>query len=508
MKQSTTAWLLPFWLLAACTNHGLSPHDTLTVELEAPTQTINPLYTMDTNSQHVNELVHASLVVISPRLVPEPYLAEEFHYEGKNSLYFRLRRGCRFANGKEITSADVGKSIAFYLDPGNESAFAKTVFERIRKFERIDDYRFRLITEKPAPSLLTNLELLKILQLDGIEPGTKPTSIPGAGPYKLAAFTPTEIRLERVAPGCLAFPAIPKISIKVVREDISRYLKLRQGELDLVLNDMNYRKVELILKDPSLPMRAIVADGTTYGYMGVNLQSERLRDPRVRRALALSFDIPTLIRYKSRGMALPARNMLADMNFYANKEVPLVTRNLPEARRLLDEAGYSNGSNGKPPLRLTLKTSSNMINTENARVLVAQAREAGILLEHRPYDWGIYFADVKSGNTELYTLSWAGVGISDPHLYFELFHSSQIGRNNRTRYNNPEMDRLIDLGESSLDPEVRRKYYLQVQKLAAEDLPFLSLYHTKNTAVFRKEIKGVTVHPMGTWRVILGMSKE
>ncbi len=492
--------------LCGCTNHGLSPQDTLTVELEAPTQSINPLYTMDTNSQHVNELIHASLVVISPQLVPEPYLAEEFHYEGNRAIFFRLRRGCRFANGREITSGDVGKSIDFYLNPKNESPFAKTGFERIKKFERLDDYRFRIITDKPAPSLLTDLELLKILQLDDIEAGQKPAAIPGAGPYKLASFTSSEIQLERAVQPCLPTPAIPKISIKVVREDISRFLKLKRGELDLVLNDMNYRKVDLIMKDPSLPMQAIIKDGVTYSYMGINFLNEKLRDPRVRRAIALCFDLPTLIRYKSRNMATLSRNMLADMNFFANLDIPVVKRDLIKARQLLDEAGYSNGTNGKPPLRLSLKTSSNMIVSENARILAAQAREAGILIEHHPFDWGIYFADVKSGNTELYTLQW--VGVTDPHLYFDLFHSSQIGRNNRTRYANPEMDRLIDLGDSSLDPQERKKYYLKVQELAAADLPFISLWHPKNTAVFRNEIKGVTVHPMGTWRVILGMRKE
>ena len=162
---------------------------------------------------------------------------------------------------------------------------------------------------------------------------------------------------------------MPKITVKVVRDDLSRFLKLKRGELDVVLNDMNFRKVDLILKDPSLPMSAITVDGVNYAYMGINQNSPRLKDPRVRQALALSFDIPTLIHYKSRGLAKPSRGMLADMNWYANLAIPVVQRDLAKARQLLDEAGYSNGTNGKPPLRLTLKTSSGLISVENARVL-------------------------------------------------------------------------------------------------------------------------------------------
>ncbi|MGZ3740269.1 MAG: ABC transporter substrate-binding protein, partial [Bdellovibrionota bacterium] len=472
--------LLPL-LLCSCTNHSLSPADTLTVELGSPTQTVNPLYTMDTDSQHVNELAHASLVVMGEHLTPEPYLAESFHYEGNSKIYFRLRKGCLLESGKEVTSDTIEKTVAYYLDPKNESSFAKTAYERIKKVEKINDYEFRLITDKPSPSLLTDLELMKILDLDGVEPGTRPQFLRGAGPYKVTSFKSSDIQLERSGQPCLPLPKIAKIHLKTVRDDLSRYLKLKRGELDLVLNDMNYRKVELIMHDPSLPMSALATDSASYAYMGVNQNSPNLRDPRVRLAIAKSFDLPELIKYKSRGFAKQARGMLADMNYYANLQVPIVTRDLEGARRLLDEAGYSNGSNGKPPLHVTLKTSAGIVPVENARVLMAQAKEAGIIIEHRAYDWGIFFADVKSGNTELYTLSWTG--ITDPHLYFDLFHSSNIGKNNRTRYKNAEMDKLIMEGDSELDPAKRRPSYLKIQELAAADLPFISLWHPKNTAV-------------------------
>jgi|GEM_PF-913493 len=501
---TVTSVILFFFM--ACSKPASTPADTLVVEMETPISTFNPLYTMDTNSQHVNELMHASLVVMSPQLTPEPYLAESFKSENDTTISFKLRKGCKFENGKEITARDVEKSIAAYLDPKFESSFAKSSFERIKRVEVVDDYSFKIVTDKPTPSLLTDLELLKVIQLEGADLASKPKSLPGAGPYRLTDYGTSEYLLERTGQPCLPQPKLPKILVRVVRDDLSRFLKLKRGELDIVLNDMNYRKVSMVMNDPTLPMSALAINSASYAYMGVNQNKENLRDPRVRRALALSFDIPTLIKYKNRGLGKPARNMLADMNAYANLNIPLKTRNLEEARRLLDEAGYSNGSNGKPPLKVTLKTSASMIAVENARVLTAQAKEAGIQLTHKAYDWGIFFADVKAGNSELYTLSWTGV--TDPHLYYELFHSSQIGRNNRTRYSNPEMDKLIEQGDATLDVAKRTVIYNKVQELAANDLPFISLWHPMNTAVFRKNVKGVTLHPMGTWRVILAMSKE
>jgi peptide/nickel transport system substrate-binding protein len=491
--------------LSACQESNKSPPDTLTTIVANPVQSLNPLYSTDAASQRINELIHSALVSLNDQLVPEPYLAESIKLIDPLTIEFKLREGCRFANGRPITTNDVEQSLLFFNHPENKSAFLET-FKLITKFQRIDDLRFRLVTAKPAPGLITDLDLLKILDLSTVKPGEKLSSLPGAGPFKLVSLSAAEIRLNRQIQPCLPTPPLDKIVIKVVRDDLSRFLKLKTGEIDLVLNEMNYRKVELIENDPSLPMVVKKADGIGYSYLGLNLVAPHLQDVRVRRAIALSLDVPSLIKYKSRGMASPARNLLADNNFFANLEVPVVQRDLEEARRLLGDAGYNNGRNGKPPLQLTLKTNTNTISVENARVIVAQAKEAGIELKHLAHDWGIFYNDVKTGNTEIYSLRW--VGVTDPRIYFEAFHSGEFGRNNRTRYRNPELDLLLEKGESLLDPAARKKVYAEVQALVARDLPYIGLWYGNNVAVFRKELKNVSLHPSGKWLPILSMSKE
>jgi peptide/nickel transport system substrate-binding protein len=119
---------------------------------------------------------------------------------------------------------------------------------------------------------------------------------------------------------------------------------------------------------------------------------------------------------------------------------------------------------------------------ENARVLAAQAKEAGIIIEHKPYDWGIFYADVKSSNVELYTLRW--VGVTDPHVYYENFHSSQIGKGNRSRIKHAELDKMIEAGENTLDRNERKKYYDKVQEIMADEMPFVSLWYPSHLLLF------------------------
>jgi peptide/nickel transport system substrate-binding protein len=504
-RETTKLCLLPLLWLAACANPNRSPPDTITTIIGAPVQSLNPIYATDANSQHINELVHSGLVTISDKLVPEPYLAQEFHFAKPNVLEFTLRKGCHFENGREVHSDDVEKSLKYFIDPKNNSPHSETM-KRIKKFERLDDYRFRFVLDKPSLSLVTDLELLKIMQLDGTEGSRKPASIPGIGPYRLDSLEPGLISLSRANTGCLPVPPMPKIKIKVVRDDLSRYLKLERGELDIVLNEMNFRKAELIEKNPGGPLAVASSEGIGYSYLGINMSNKKLQDPRVREALALTLDLPSLIQYKSRGMASQARNLLADFNFYANQNVPTVQRNLVKARQLLDEAGFSNGTNGKPPLHLTLKTTTAITSVENARVIVAQAQESGIEIEHQAFEWGIFYSDVKTGNVELYQLRW--VGVTDPRIYFEVFHSGEIGRSNRTRYKNSEMDQWIEKGEATVSPKERKQFYDKVQEIAAKDLPFVGLWYGKNVAVYRKELKNVTMPPTGSWKNFLAMRKE
>jgi peptide/nickel transport system substrate-binding protein len=74
-----------------------------------------------------------------------------------------------------------------------------------------------------------------------------------------------------------------------------------------------------------------------------------------------------------------------------------------------------------------------------------------------------------------------------------LYHSKQVPPVgfNRIYYSNPEVDRLIDLATTALTDDDRRKYYSEVQKLVAEDVPYVSLWYKTNIAVTRPNITGM-----------------
>ncbi len=102
------------------------------------------------------------------------------------------------------------------------------------------------------------------------------------------------------------------------------------------------------------------------------------------------------------------------------------------------------------------------------------------------------------------------VGVTEPDFYYDLFHSKQTppGGRNRGSYNNPEIDKLVELGRITLDTEKRRVIYNKVQNIVARDLPYISLWHENNISIVSKRVKGYKQHPMGAYLSFKNISLE
>ena len=70
---------------------------------------------------------------------------------------------------------------------------------------------------------------------------------------------------------------------------------------------------------------------------------------------------------------------------------------------------------------------------------------------------------------------------------------------NRGHYHNPEVDALLDQARVESDREKRRTLFGKVQKIIAEDLPYVSLWFMDNVSVHRKRISDVQISPSGDY---------
>jgi peptide/nickel transport system substrate-binding protein len=465
---------------------------TLVIALPGTPSGIDPRLATDAYGEQVLQMTHAFLIKRDASGNPVPDLAETWEERSPTEILFRLRKGARFHDGREVTSADVRYTFEWILDPANRSPHRAT-YEKIARIVTPDARTVVFRLKEPFAPFLVGMAR-------GIVPAGSGargyTPVPGAGPYKVDDFRPDEAAVLSRFDGYYGRPpAIARVIVKFIPDSNVRFLELKKGSVNLILNGVDPDLLPAALDNPNLVMEE--APGSNVSYLGFNLGDRILSDARVRRAIALSIDREAIVRTIWKGRADLADSILAPGHWAHAGGIPLLRRDPAEAMRLLDLAGYRDPDGGGPAPRFTLtyKTSQNELRRRIAAVIQEQLRQAGIAVEVQSLEWGTFFSDVKKGSFQLYSLTW--VGIADPDVYHYAFHSSQVPPEgaNRGWYVNADIDRLLEDGRRELSRPRRREIYRRVQLILSRDLPVVPLWYNRNILLRDRRLAGFAVTP-------------
>jgi peptide/nickel transport system substrate-binding protein len=134
-------------------------------------------------------------------------------------------------------------------------------------------------------------------------------------------------------------------------------------------------------------------------------------------------------------------------------------------------------------------------------VLQQQLRRVGIALDIRSFEFATFFSDVMKGQFQFYTLRWVGYSNQDPDIFEDVFHSASFPpkRDNRGYYANPAVDRLIDEGRGTTDQQKRKEIYAQLQRILANDLPYIDLWYFDNVVVHSQRVRNLHVGSAGNY---------
>lgn len=507
MIQLFTNWrcLIVILALAVTANCGQASErldaNELRVGIEDHPRTLDPRYATDAYGQRIGQhLIFSTLVKHGYDLQPVPDLALRWENPEDHITVVHLRQDAQFHDGTPVTGKDVKFTYEHLMDPGTLSPFASRLRSIIDSIELEDPHTVRFIQKMPVASFL-NMITAPILPKHLIENGEDfSQTLTGSGPFQFVSQSATEIVLSPNEHYYGGKPQMERLSFKVIRDDNTRFLKMRRGELDLAINALPLDKVDEFRKPPlSDTYRLIEGPGISYNYVAFNLEDPLLQDVRVRRAIAHAINVEEIIQYRLAGQATRAVSLLSPINPYHDASVPAVPFDPQKSRKLLESTGLvGSGQAGETSrLNLQLKVSNNAQAVAIGRILQAQLAVIGIDLDLRSYEWGTFYGDIRSGNFQMTTMRW--VGVVDPDFYYELFHSRQMAPqgDNRVRYADAEMDQLLETGRVTLEPLKRKAIYSQVQKKLAEDLPYFSLWHVNNVSIVHKRVSGYRQHPSG-----------
>lgn len=433
-------------------------------------ETLDPRFATDAVGLRASRLLHAGLVRLDPEtLEPKPYMAESWSFVDDLTLRVVLR-DVHFHSGAPLRPADVIASI----DGFRTSRHARVV-EAIGDV-RADGDRAVVVHLKHAhATLLTDLEL-PILRADEAKLPPRPDgTLDGLGPFTVKERLPGAITLKR--------DKGEDVVLRTVRDENARALRLHAGRADLVLNGFSPTLLPAFDGAPGLTVNARA--GANLTYMMMRVDRAPLDDLRLRQAISLAIDRERIARTLFSGRAQPASTLLPPMH-WAHTDLPPLPFD-PAAAKAMVRGGK----------KLTLLTSTDRLRGTIARLLSEELAETGVDLEVIPLELGTLLARLSAGDFELATLQLPE--ITEPNVLRVFLHSTSVPPNglNRGRISDPDVDRLLDEGDTHL--ENRKATYAEVERVMRERALLLPLWHEDQVWVSSPRASRFRASAEGRW---------
>jgi peptide/nickel transport system substrate-binding protein len=524
---------------------------------------LNPINSSSANATIVNDLIFGGIQGMNPQtfdltevlLKAAPAISEiaDGEFKGGMKIDFEFKEDAKWDNGTPVTGDDYVftiKSIinpktncehlkGYYswlgdiqIDPANNrkiTVYCKEQYFKITEFafyRCLPEYMYdpnkimRKFTIKDlmnnAEKLKGNEDIIKFAEEFNSEKFQRDSAyISGFGPYILEKWTTgQEIVLKRKAnwwgdkyAAQRDFWAFPdKIVLKVIPDNNTAFTALKDNKLSAydAIDAKRFKELE-DNKMFSDKFKLTRMDRLSYSYLGFNMRKEKLKDVRVRKAIAHAIDRDQINKTISNGESKLANTFVhAVQTKFINADIKPVNYDVEKAKALLTESGWADTDGdgfldkNKKKFTLDIKMpSGNDIAKQQALMYKEQLRKVGIDLNIVEREWTVYLQEMDKFDFELNMGGWTIPGrVSDP---YQLWHTKSAvnGGSNYPNFGNAESDKLIEELRSTLDDNRRIELYKKFQQMLADEQPVVFMFYPKNRIATSKtfEVEPHMINP-------------
>jgi len=456
---------------------------------------LDPRYATDAVSSRINRLIYQRLVDFKEAYTPAPSLANWRVVTPSHYRLSLLDTQVRFHSGEPLTTEDVKATYDYILD-ANHGSPHRTTLSLIESIVVIDNKTIDFFLKKPDP-LFPSYLVIGILPAKLIEKQHPFNNRPvGSGGFRFQNWiVQNRLQLKRIADDQL-------FEFVTISQPTVRVLKLLRGEIDITQNELPAELIKYIEKQPDIVLQR--HPGSTFTYLGFNSEDEIVGQRKLRLAIAHAINREEIIHYLFAGSARLSSSVLAPEHWAGDSSLAVYPYDLGKAQLLMTELGYSVDH----PIMIHYKTSSDPFRIRLATIFQSQLAKIGIQLKIHSYDWGTFYGDIKSGNFQMYSLSW--VGIKTPDIFRYVFHSQSVPPNgaNRGRYVNAKVDALIEKAQFEQSPRLQSKYYQELQHVLFNTLPYVPLWFEGHAYIANRNIKGYKLNLLGNYDGLNSITKN
>ncbi len=485
--------------LGSCTRSDAvreGPPHVLRIAYAGDPASLVPLVAIDQEIIAIDALFCQTLVGLSADNRDVPILAArlptrrngDISPDGKVITY-HLRHGVRFADGIEVTSADVAFTYAAIFDPRNRATSVEP-YRRIISLRTPDRYTVVVRLREPW-SAAARVLFAQADYVYGILPkhafdGTKVVGSPwenapfGSGPFRVTSWLRGDRIVLEPNPYYRPRPKLHEIVLRIVPNLNSNFVALQSGSVDVgTLTAENAAQAERIA---GIRVLRIAENATRLLYL--NMRRPPTNELRVRQAIATALDYASLAgawrnQFRPAGSFLPPPIVQ-----WRSVAIQPYRHDPAAANRLLDEAGWEmrhgvRFKNDIPLGGLIGVDSEDPINVRIATLVQAQLAAVGMQFSIKANPVRIWFSPdglLRNGTANIVGETW--VGGSDPEQSLNLRCVQAVkGDENHSFYCSKRFDSLFD-DQSRTGTQAQRYDDLNaIQLLVHDDVPMIPLFY-------------------------------
>ncbi|MEZ5095261.1 MAG: ABC transporter substrate-binding protein [Nocardioides sp.] len=510
------AWVAPALALAGPAQSA--DKVTFTVALQNEVDSFNPFLGIEASSFEMWALTYDYLIGYSmdDMSVENTGLAESWETSSDGLTWtFKVRDGVMWSDGQPLTAADIAYTYNRINDGGPEAATWGSYLKGVTSITAPDATTLVLETKKPSATLpLLPIPIIpehiwkdvdeKAVKTYPAEPENGQPVV-GSGPFRLVEGKAGGdlYRFEANPDYWKGAPHIDEVVFRVYKSEDPAVQALIKGEVDFAEN-ISAIQVKALSNQPNI--EAINGNSPGFDEIAFNTGAVDLKtgdpigdgnkallDPKFRHALGYALDLAQIITKAYQGAGEPGDTIIPP-SYTAYKWTPpadqAFTFDLAKAGQLLDEAGYTQGNDGKRTMpdgspigtlrlfaRSESKTSLDVMN-----FFKEWLAELGIDAEVSTLESGKLTNVILDGTFDVF--EWGWYVEPDPDSMLSYMTCGQRGNWSDSWYCNAEYDKLYAEQKTTVDDAARAQIVQQMQQILFDDSPYLvTAYNTIGEAV-------------------------
>ena len=423
----------------------------------------------------------------------EPDLASSWTVsDDKLTFTFKLRKAT-FSDGSPVTVNDAVFSLTRLRD--DEQSTQRSLFQVMETIEAVDEQTLRIKLKEPSAAFLSTLAMYassivpeKAVKEMGDKFGTSPVS---AGVYTVVEWRRGELLAlepnEHYYGGKVS--KVDRVEWHVLPDDNTRVLKVQAGEIDAAIM-IPFSLLPSLKGDARVNVHLDAS--TREDHLLLNHTNKWLGNKQVRQAINMGINMDSIIQVVNFGIGKPANSLIPEGTLHYNPD----NKNWPfdpeKAKKMIEAAGATGAT-------FDFVIAAGNKGAEQLGVVVQQQlSNIGLKINLKKIDPGQRWSTFVDGGYDIAPAYWT-YDILDPDQKVAFSVSADSNKSYFTRYENPEVTKLVREARLELDTAKRQELYNRIQAIVKDDVHWIDLYYSPFSNISRKGVKGFYQNPMGTF---------